>query len=53
MSFREFLQTRNPKKEKHNIVTLGRKKKIQGSVPELPGSVQDSSEVCHQESAMK
>lgn len=28
MSFREFLQTRNPKKEKHNIVTLGRKKKF-------------------------
>ena len=30
MSVREFLQTRNPKKEKHNIVTLGRKKKISG-----------------------
>ena len=26
MSLREFLQTRNPKKEKLNIVTLGRKK---------------------------
>ena len=27
-SVREFLQTRNPKKEKHNIVTSGRKKNI-------------------------